>query len=341
MQPWAHQSELATYLTTQRIAWKSRRPIAPSPTGTRTNLGAEDISRLNRAIGALQELQQRFAPNDGPSPYIARLLDFTLQLRNDLPLQVPEGAFERLRALRSWLFWLPPLMIQPDQTDLAAIVVLSYFFAISMTIEPLFPEIGAAYIGSMSVNPVEEMHHLLAERQVEQPEDASLLTAIRLMEFPYQVLLDYKSRLEYMNRNTEIYRSAPHSPYGIQDLQSAYSFEGPPSINYQHSRIGSPANLSIPTVPSSPYLDPRATTSSSQRSSQYLGQPSPMLHSQMSVTQGMFPTQQAATGGSYSTAPFGPEGDLSFGDAPYGYHESYQAYGGMGGCVPPAELLRT
>lgn len=341
MQQWAHESELATYLTSQRIAWKSRRPIISSPPGTQSHLNMEDISHLDHAIGALQNLRQRLAQYEDLSGQITQLLDYTVQMRSDLPLQVPEEAFGRLRPLRSWLFWLPPMMLQPNDADLAAMVVLSHFFAISMTIEPLFPEIGAAYIGSMSVSPVEEMNNLMTRRQSERPEDSNLSMALHLMEFPCQVMSRYKSRLEYMSRNTEVYRSAPHSPYGIPDLQSAYALEVPPPMPYQHSPINSSPNLSIPAVPGSPYLDPRAATSASQRSSQYFGQPSPMLHQQVSVSEGMLSSPHGTTSGSYPRTPFGPEGDLSFGDAPVGYHETYQAYGGMGGCVAPTELLRT
>lgn len=342
MQPWAHESELAVYLTSQRVAWKSRRPILSSPPGTQSHISHEDISHLDRAIVALQELRGEFPAGDTLSGQIGQLLDFALSVRNSLPLQVPEEAFERLRPLRSWLFWLPPLMLQSNETELGVMAVLSHFFSIAMTMEPLFPEIGAAYVGSMSISPVEEMHQILMRRRIERPQDSNVMAALGLMDFPYQVMTSYKGRIEHMNRNAEIYRSAPHSPYGIQDLQLAYSSDMPPPMGYQRSPLGSPAHLSIPTAPGSPFLDPRTSTSASQRSSQYLGQPSPILHSQVSVSEGMLPSQHGIPAGPYSAAPFGPEGDLNFGDAPFhGYQESYHAYGGMGGCVAPAELIRT
>ena len=353
MHSWAHESELATHLNDQRAVWKARM--------SRSNPGPDDLNRLDSASYTLQRLRQHFSQNQELAARISQLLNFTVTLRNDYPLQVPEEAFERLQPLRSWLFWLPPMMFRAGQFELGAMAVLSHFFAVALTLEPLFPELGAAFIGTMSISPMEDMQHLLIARRIDHPHDTSIQAALSLMDFPSQALLDYKQRQEVMVQNAEtIYRSAPHSPYGIQDLQLAYSTEaaGGPLGAYEGSPISSSATLNIPAVPRSPYFDPTATASDSKRHSshsQYMGHQSP--HVQSPALSGsaevMFSPHDYTRASSYTShphLPFGPEGELSPPssladmDTPLSggaIHEAYQQPFGHGGCVVPAELLWT
>lgn len=282
MQPWwKEESDLANYLETQRSIQRSRTPVTPSYPATASELSTEDVFRLDQLFGTLQDLQQRVAHTEEQSARVADLVEFLGRLRNDLPLQSPEEAFERLQTLRAWLFWLPPALLRAGESDLAATAILAHFFAAALAIEPLFPEIGGAYLGTMSVAPIEEMQRILLARKVSQPYDAGIQMALSLMQTPSQIVSAYRNRIR--PSVVETYRSASHSPYQQARLQSTVSSDPASFGAYGAFPLGSPANLAVPR---SPYHSSGAASLGARRSSQYL-EPSPGLQPQLTDDRSM------------------------------------------------------
>lgn len=68
-----------------------------------------------------------------------------------------------------WLFWLPPQLFRPDTLDIGAVTVMSPFYAAALALEPVFPEIGEAYLGSLAILPIEKMHQMLLARRSSHP----------------------------------------------------------------------------------------------------------------------------------------------------------------------------
>lgn len=274
MQPWwKEESELARFLDGQRAFRSARTPSTPSYTGSTGHFQDEDLIRLDHASAVLQSILQRISHNQEHYQRIADLLTFVRNLRDDLPLQTPDQVFERLQTLRAWLFWLPPAMLRGGDTDLGALAVLSHFFGVALALEPLFPEIGGAYLGSMAVHPIEDIRRIVLARKASHPFAPDVQLAVSLMELPCEIMAEYRSRQQWSQRHSaDHYSPSPISPYlPLPSLQ-------PPSATSTHSGVSTFSTSPIHSpasapVTGSPYS--RHTTFEPRRHSQqvYIASP--------------------------------------------------------------------
>jgi hypothetical protein len=277
MQPWwKEDSPLASYLEGQRSLRSARTPLTPTYHGAISEVRNEDLMRLERVYSALQSAQHRILHCEEHLRWVVDLLAFVQRLRDDLPLSSPEEAFERLLPLRAWLFWLPPAMLRGQDSDLISLAVLSQFFSVALALEPLFPEIGGAYLGTMSVPPIEEMQRMFYARKATQPFTPDAQIALSLMDLPGEMVVEYKNRLQW-SAQQDSYHSNPHSPFTFQNLQLVSSPNETPGLtaSYGTSPMRSPAHLAVPSSP----FHPASTGMGSRRHSQYL-EPSPTLHAE-------------------------------------------------------------
>jgi len=269
MQPWwKEDSPLASYLESQRSLRSARTPLTPTYHGAISELRNEDLLRLDRVYSSLQSAQHSILHCDEHLRWVVDLLAFVQKLREDLPLSSPEEAFERLQPLRAWLFWLPPAMLHGQDSDLISLSVLSQFFAVALALEPLFPEIGGAYLGTMSVPPIEEMQRMFYARKATSVFTPDAQIAMSLMELPGEMVVEYKNRLQWSSQPVDPYHSNPHSPFGFQNLQLVSSPNETPAISapFGASPMRSPAHLAVPSSP----FHPGSVSMGSRRHSQYL-----------------------------------------------------------------------
>jgi hypothetical protein len=262
-------------------------------------------------------------------------------------LQAPEEAFERLQKLRSWLFWLPPAMFRPQEgiSDQGAFAVLAHFFAVALALDPLFPEIGGAYLGSMSVPPVEEMRQILLARTTAHPQESGPQIALALMETPVQMCTEYKAKQQYLasqqqQQQSEQYRGSPRREFAGPALASTH--ELPPANLFSNtSPMQSPGNLG---VPGSPYFS--GATQHSRSVSQFGPNRSPGLRPQGMAEQR---SQSFTSPLGSSTAAYNGDEERTFsrpggwGPAGLGHgiwrpETSQIAFGAGTGFVAPAQL---
>src|SRR5277367_1441106 len=260
MRPWMQESRLAPHLLAQRSINRARTPVTPtfnSSNSPSQHMRPEDLVHLDRVTAALHELRARLANNDELSRRVVQLLSFLQKLREDFPLQAPEEAFERLQNLRSWLFWLPPAMFRSQEgiSVQGAFAVLAHFFAVALALDPLFPEIGGAYLGSMSVPPVEEMRRILLARTTARPQESGPQIALALMETPVQMCGEYKARQQYLasqqtqqTQQNEAWRGSPRREFAGPALASTPELP-PVSLFSNTSPMQSSGNLGVPGPP--------------------------------------------------------------------------------------------
>ncbi|EEH34258.2 hypothetical protein PAAG_05307 [Paracoccidioides lutzii Pb01] len=275
MQPWwKEESELARFMDNQRAFRSARTPTYP---GAMDQFQDEDLLRLDRILGTLLNIHQRLSHNQEHYERVTDLLHFVQRLRDDLPVQSPDTAFERLQPLRTWLFWLPPTMLRGGETDLGALAVLSQFFGVALALEPIFPEIGGSYLGTMSVLPIEDIRRILHARKASQPFAPEVQLALSLMELPCEIVAEYRGRLQWPPRSSlDAYSPSSHNPY--HELPNLHLPSTSPSSGsgysaYTTSPLHSPLT---PAIVASPYQIPTIITS--RRQSQVYST-SPTLHS--------------------------------------------------------------
>lgn len=250
---WKQQSELARLVEVQRAL----NITDLSPGASEYQPLDEEMVQLDQTIQALKLTQKRVSHNPEHSQRLGELLDFVQKFREDLPTQTPEQSFERSIILRRWLFWLPPSMLRGGDSEITALAIISQFFAVGITLDRFFPKMGGAYLGSLSVGPIEEMYRIVVAHSATDPFSADLRLAPTLMDFPRRVVAQYRSRLPWSPGGSivEHYSPGPSSPYphALHDYPLASS-SSPISASPSHAAYTPPLQSpSAVTVAGSPF----------------------------------------------------------------------------------------
>ncbi|KAJ9612988.1 hypothetical protein H2200_002929 [Cladophialophora chaetospira] len=252
MRQWINESDLARYLENQRTVARARTPATPTMPHAQLSIPHEDLRRVEQITTALHNLRLRLSTSEELAEHAGRLVDYLQDLQRDLSTQAPEHAFSRLQPLRDLIFWLPPLILHAGESDLAPLTLLSHLYASALAVEPLFPDIGGAYLGSMSVLPLERVHDMLRTRRTTQPQDTSIQVALSLIDVPVQIMTSYRLRQRHNSQtgqNMEGYRYSPHgSPYAAPQIPISASTEvsTAPMYSHSHSPHHAPGSLSLP-----------------------------------------------------------------------------------------------
>jgi hypothetical protein len=116
--------------------------------------------------------------------------------------------FNHLKPLRTWLFWLPVTYLQRTGASPSALVVIAHYYKVALLMERLFPEIGAAYLGSMIIGPMEEIARPLYEMRDAGHREGDIQTPLSLMELPIETVNEFRSRMGWAQPVRT--RSFPH-----------------------------------------------------------------------------------------------------------------------------------
>lgn len=264
---WKQESELAQLVENHRTLSASDYSLGFD----------EDMAQLDQLIRGLQTTKKRISHNLEHSQRLGELIEFVQLYRKDFPTQTSEQSFERIQVLRQWLFWLPTSMLRGSESDLNALAVLAQFFAAGVALDRFYPEMGGAYLGAISIGPIEETYRILATHSASDPFNAELRLAMTLMELPRHIVGQYRSLLVWSPRpSIEHYSSGSPTPHhGLSDCPLASS-SSPASDSPSYAAYTPP--LQSPpaiTVAGSPYplADGYVTTAPSH----FVYPPSPQL----------------------------------------------------------------
>ncbi|KAH6668311.1 hypothetical protein B0J14DRAFT_159287 [Halenospora varia] len=191
MQPWKNESRLEDF-----IAEKSTFPTAPPSPDTPFNYPKHtDLDALQLASLQLRKLEAYLKDDIEGTEAVAQLINFVEGLRRLSPSHTTTQRFDMLDPLRTWLLWLPVRYVQQAQMPLSAFVVLAYYYTIALIVEPLFPEIGAAYFGSLSLNPIEEIARRLVSLNACETSQEDFQTALNFMAYPMDMAYKFRIRM--------------------------------------------------------------------------------------------------------------------------------------------------
>ncbi|KAM7215107.1 oxidase assembly protein 2, variant [Rhypophila decipiens] len=196
MDPWKHESQFGDF-----IAESSTFPTAPpSPTPDHKPCQPrkEDIDAFQKTLQQLQKVETHLKQNREDTKWITQLISFLKGARKVSPTLSVSQQFERLRPLRTWLFWLPVAALQQTRGSPNALVIIAHYYTVALLMERLFPEIGAAYFGSLCINPVEEIARRLYSINVSGDFEGDLQTPVTLMQFPLDTVEEFRSRMGWL-----------------------------------------------------------------------------------------------------------------------------------------------
>lgn len=234
MKDWKEESRFLRFIE-EHSTLPSPHTLALAPP---TTIGREETLLLGRAYDALVSLHPYTGLIEDGSRRAEELMAFLQSLRGvDAPTN--EQLFEVLQPLRAWLFWLPTTMLRNPHSDSSTLALLAQFYATALAVDPFFPVLGGAYLGSLSTSPVEEIDRILCSRQANNPYDEEVQFALSMMDFPREMVLTFRDRLSYPGQSFEA-STTQSSPYQFHALSldskstTPGSSNGPPS-GYHHS----------------------------------------------------------------------------------------------------------
>lgn len=241
MRQWLHQPELARFLDSQRALARTRTPTTPSITGLppqQTN--SEDVQRLDRCVAALHNLRLRLSSYPELVEHVNEVLEYVEKLQQEYPFQGPARSFERLILLRATIFWTPSHVLLPDESDVGALAMIAHFYALSLVLEPLFPECGGLYLGNMCLEPLEKICQMIQARSAAEPQNATLQTALSMLEVPMHTAHAYRISHRSMSMTpTLAYQYSPQLARPQSDFSSQpYSLPSPQDLTRHASYPG-------------------------------------------------------------------------------------------------------
>lgn len=282
MQSSRQESSFADSLAEEELISESYRTHRRRPSidpGTRTAI-------LQRAVQALQRAQMALAGHETELDWINQLCAYVQRLQAANQARTPEEQFFQLYYLRKWLFWVPVSLLQQAQGQGPAMLVLAHFYAVSLAMEPLFPDLGASFCSALGLAPLDAIIRITDAMQTEQAMSPGLMEIASVMQYPKQMALQYRtgamqqyqqiltqqdSSYDYVNLSPETLRST-----SIGNLSPAFA---PPSLHYSASQSSSGSQtpfLEVPTPTSHPQVQQQQQLGFSY-GTQSWGVPSPGL----------------------------------------------------------------
>jgi hypothetical protein len=255
MQAWKEESLFTEYLTQQATL-----SLAPVSTDSNVQITPEarrdHITTLQYVQGALQKLQPYLPASDQEFKWVEQLNGYVQRLSASSAPQTPEEQFSQLYALRKWLFWVPVTLLSARKGDVWTLLVLAHFYATALSLDTVFPSIGAAFLSNLAVQPLEEIVRII--NTVSTTPSYHYQTASMMMEFPREALTNYRARREWNQHQ------GAQSPDGVQSVQqqSPYGLDtlnvelGNHFAEYGYSQSLSPAFAPSPLAPSPMHASP-------------------------------------------------------------------------------------
>ncbi|RPB13171.1 putative ubiquitin carboxyl-terminal hydrolase 2 [Morchella conica CCBAS932] len=229
MQEWKGESQLSDFIEEKQIF--GRTPYRPQIVNSE-----RDRQVLNHIFNSLERLQPYVSGKIEEERGLNELINFIQNLKNYIPIQSPEEQFEHIYPLRSWLFFLPIDFVKRVERDPDVMILLAHFYGVALAVEPLFPAVGAAYFGAMSIGPIEEIHKTLLRLNSEGVEGKVLEWPISLMDFPLEMVHEFKLRMGW--RTIEEINSPVESEHASEMMDYEHGFGNQGVFTYLVENLG-------------------------------------------------------------------------------------------------------
>ncbi|RKF73366.1 putative c6 zinc finger domain containing protein [Golovinomyces cichoracearum] len=232
MQPWKNTSQLGDFIAQQNLFLTA----PPSPLPSSRNIPQKKhFDALQQAYLQLQKVEAHFGENEEAfKKAIKQLMAFIQGVQKITPNHTVAQLFEMLDTLRAWLFWQPVMFLQKNRSSPPALLVVAHYYTVVLVVEPFFSEVGAAYFGSLTLNPIQEIAcHLISTNYYQNSIDKIL----ELMKYPIEIVSSFKNRM---------YSTQPEvilSPFALEKTKTnlykncpaTFSFASHDNLNFSYS----------------------------------------------------------------------------------------------------------
>jgi hypothetical protein len=194
MQAWKAHSYLADIMLEQEVSIPQNFPgFVSSPFFDDFHQNAS--STLHQIHDSIENLQSYLFLREEEAPWVEQLKDYITQLQGVRPASTPEEQFNHLYSFRKWLFWIPTALLQTDCRDYQTLLILAYYYSTALQLEPLYPNVSAAFCSTMVLKPLEEIFKAFQTLQTSTLfPDQHIDTLVALLAYPKQVYASYNDR---------------------------------------------------------------------------------------------------------------------------------------------------
>ena len=296
MDPWKESSRFDLFVK-EDIIVRSSILVQPQVTSTGAPILEEDDRSLQEAILALQQLFAHLQ-NDGPlRQRLEGVLRSAREIQSCSQTMRLEQLFEKLQPLRSWLLWMPVLLLQANEVRSIDMLFVTHLYSTTLAVDASIPELGGASFGALTITPIEEINRQIRHRTSIKRDKFAPQQLDDMMYFPRQIASRTRYQRATIVQQPESVLPGQQSPYGFQNLQLD-STPSTPGFSGIYPLFSNPS-LEDVSHPPSPFLQTYATTSSRPHSQ--LVEHSPRPGSMTSFDQGSYsPFSQRAESPAYS-----------------------------------------
>ena len=260
MTRWKDYSKFSTYIE-RHPTFFSRKSVQPP------SIPFDDESLL-LASSALQRLSSQLANTHPLSRRLQEILDFTEEIQTCSATMRSEQLFEKLQPLRTWLFWMPTALAEPDKINISEMILLAQLYTVALAIDTSIPELGGAALGSLTLRAIQEIDNIIRQPQPTNSKTcAKHIDTDEMMQFSRLMLARHQLEDSGSHESYQMQKRGPRSSYGYQHLgiSSQPSTPGfapgtpagyPAGATYFPAAFSSLSSHSFEdlSVPASPYL---------------------------------------------------------------------------------------
>ncbi|KKA27412.1 hypothetical protein TD95_005178 [Thielaviopsis punctulata] len=186
-----YPSRFQSFIDNQHVTVMA--PPSPSPDHKTIQPKKEDMDVMQRTVQQLQVLEAHLKGSGMDCKDVQNLINFVKNARkaSSSGLTVQQQ-HEKLAPLRSWLFWQPLKYLSPMNSSYSGLVIIAHLYSVALVMERLFPDIGAGYFGSLTVQPILDIFDRIYHASVSgDPTISALLT---LMRGPFNTATEFQQR---------------------------------------------------------------------------------------------------------------------------------------------------
>ncbi|TIA28086.1 hypothetical protein D6C78_10913, partial [Aureobasidium pullulans] len=158
----------------------------------------ERHSILTNVLASLQRLQPLLVTNNQEAHWIEQLLVYVSFLMGTQHAYTAAEQFDQLYGLRKWVIFVPCLLLGKPIIDGPSILVVAHLYATALSLEPLFPALGASFCAAISLPPLERIIQMTVPMQTDDQLGQHALEIGSLMHFPQQAVSTYRARLAWI-----------------------------------------------------------------------------------------------------------------------------------------------
>ncbi|OQO05920.1 hypothetical protein B0A48_10016 [Cryoendolithus antarcticus] len=252
MQGWEQQSLFADLISEED-------PTANSFRSHRRRSSADGAARaalLQEVTQALDILRIFIAGHEPETHWVAQLQDYIQRLQACEPARTPEEQFSHMYMLRKWLNLVPISLLRRPGGKGPAMLALAHFYATALTLEPLFPDLGASFCSATALQPLEAiisvttaMSSTLGVLEATQQEIATT------MHFPQQAAFTY--RLQALQKQQTVSSSGAGMPFSVPPTPESMSYGNlsPAFAAATPRHFASPSRTNSGSASGTPFLE--------------------------------------------------------------------------------------